>query len=402
MADAPPPLPGARDLFELDPDVAHLNHGSFGATPAAVRAARRVLIDEHDRDPLQFVTQGLAERLTLARRALGDFVGAPPGSTALVANATTGTALVLHSLGLEAGDEIVVTDHGYAAVMLAVHELRARLGVRVVTVGVPLRIGPDGDSAGADDADSTDDATVAAVLGAVTARTRLVIVDQVSSATAQAHPVRRLADELRPAGVPLLVDAAHAPGMLPDPAGIGADFWVGNLHKWGFAPAGAALLAVSEPWRNRMVPWVVSHAQPAGFPSRLESQGTRDYSPWLAAPTGLELFERYGAGPIRRHNEQLARYGQQVIAHELGLPADRLPEAGPGISMRLLPLPRDSETAYDQVWAESFRDRIRTELSTWVNVFGWNGRGYLRISAQIYNEPAEYERLAIGLRRLLG
>lgn len=393
MADAPLPLTGARDLFDLDPEVAHLNHGSFGATPTAVRAARRALIDEHDRDPLQFITQGLAERLTLARRALGDFVGAEPGSTALVANATTGTALAMNSLGLGAGDEIVLTDHGYAAVTLAVDELRARLGVRVVTVPVPLRTsGQDG----------ADEAVVAALLDAVTARTRLVIVDQVSSATAQAHPVRRLADALRPTGVPLLVDAAHAPGMLPEPAAIGADFWVGNLHKWGFAPAGTAVLAVAERWRPSMVPLVVSHSQPAGFPSSLEWQGTRDYSPWLAAPIGLELFEQYGATAIRQHNEQLARYGQRVIGDELGLPPDQLPEAGPGISMRLLPLALGDAVRYDQAWAEAFRDRIRTELSTWVNVFGWNGRGYLRISAQLYNEPAEYERLAIGLRRLLG
>jgi isopenicillin-N epimerase len=393
MVDAPAPLPGACELFQLDPGVAHLNHGSFGATPVAVRAARRELIDEFDTDPLRFMAQGLSERVAAARQPLSEFVGALPGSAALVTNATTGTALALRAVSLRAGDEILVTDHGYPAVTLALHELRQRLGVRVVTAEVPLRTSDNLD---------TDDATVAAVLAAVTPRTRLAIVDQISSATAQAHPVARLAGDLRAAGVPLLVDGAHAPGMLPDPAAIGADFWVGNLHKWGFAPAGTALMSVGDRWRDRMVPLVVSHAEPDGFPTRLEHQGTRDYSAWIAAPTGLALFERYGAEQIRRHNQQLAQHGQLVVAQTLGLPEDRLPDPGPAVSMRLLPVQTGSGTIYDRAWAESLRDRIFTELSTWVNVFSWNGRGFLRISAQIYNKPADYERLAIGLRRLLG
>ncbi|GAA1411406.1 aminotransferase class V-fold PLP-dependent enzyme [Catellatospora coxensis] len=386
IGDPPAPLDGARELFALDPAVAHVNHGSFGAVPPPVRAARQRLIDEHDANPTRFVTSRLWQRVAAAREVTAEFCGADPAGTAFVANATTGTAIVLAAVAPGAGDEIVVTDHGYHAVELAVDEQRRRHGVRVVTAPVEL---------GASEAD-----TVAAVLDRVGPRTRLVIVDQVSSATAQRHPVHALADALRERGVPLLVDGAHAPGMLDRPvAGLAADFWVGNLHKWAYAPPGSALLQVAPDWRERMVPLVVSHSQPDGFPLFLEQQGTLDHSPWLAAPVGLDVFGRYGFATIQRHNVALAAYGQRVIGEALGLDPDALPDPGPEVPMRLLPLP--ASAARDFTETAALRTRISVELGAEPNVMWWRERPYLRISAQIYNTAADYERLAAGLPGLL-
>ncbi|WP_144118974.1 aminotransferase class V-fold PLP-dependent enzyme [Catellatospora sichuanensis] len=386
IGDPPAPLDGARELFALDPAVAHVNHGSFGAVPVPVRQARQRLIDEHDANPTRFVTADLWERVAAARAAAAAFCGADPAGSAFVANATTGTALVLAAVAPGEGDEIVVTDHGYHAVELAVDDQHRRRGVRVVTVPVEL---------GASEAD-----TVAAVLDRVGPRTRLVIVDQVSSATAQRHPVHTIAAALRDRGVPLLVDGAHAPGMLARPvAGLAADFWVGNLHKWAFAPPGTALLQVAPDWRDRMVPLVVSHSQPDGFPLFLEQQGTLDHSPWLAAPAGLDVFDRYGFDTIQRHNVALAAYGQRVLGQALGLDPDALPEPGPEVPMRLLPLPTGAARGFADTAA--LRTRISVELGVEPNVMWWRDRAFLRISAQIYNSAADYERLAAGLPGLL-
>ncbi|WP_155372110.1 aminotransferase class V-fold PLP-dependent enzyme [Catellatospora vulcania] len=386
IGDPPAPLDGARDLFALDPAVAHLNHGSFGAVPVPVRAARQRLIDEHDANPTRFVTAGLWERVAAARGASAAFCGADPAGSAFVANATTGTALVLAAVAAGEGDEIVVTDHGYHAVELAVDDQHRRRGVRVVTAPVEL---------GASEAD-----TVAAVLDRVGPRTRLVIVDQVSSATAQRHPVHTIAAALREQGVPLLVDGAHAPGMLDRPvAGLTADFWVGNLHKWAFAPPGTALLQVAPDWRDRMVPLVVSHSQPDGYPLFLEQQGTLDHSPWLAAPAGLALFDRFGFEAIQRHNVALAAYGQRVIGQALGLDPATLPDPGPEVPMRLLPLPAGA--VRDITETAALRTRISVELGVEPNVMWWRDHAFLRISAQIYNTAADYDRLAAGLPALL-
>jgi isopenicillin-N epimerase len=380
------PLAGAAAQFALDPGVAHLNHGAFGAVPERVRAERLRITAEHDANPTRFVVSELAPRVEAARQRYAAFLGADPELCALVPNATSGTAIALNSLGLGSGDEIVITDHSYNAVTLAVHDQAARFGAKVVTAAVGLGL-------------STSD-SVAAVLAAVTERTRCVIVDAVSSATAQRHPVGALAVALRAMGIPFIVDAAHAPGMLPRPlSGVDPDFWVGNLHKWAFAPGGTALLRVTPAWRDKLRPLAVSHNLPDGFPLHLEMQGTVDYSPWLAGVAGLDLFTEYGEDEIQRHNSEVAAYGQQVIADALEVDPANRPYPGDDVSMRIIPLPAGLVTDYPA--AAALRQRIATELRTEVAINPFRGQGWLRVCAQIYNTPADYERLAGALPALL-
>jgi isopenicillin-N epimerase len=379
----PNPIPGARLLFSLDPAVAHLNHGSFGAVPIGVQRAQQRLRDEMEANPLRFFAVGLAERIAHTRRHLATFLGADPEGSALVGNTTTGVALVLGSLDPRPGDEIVTTEHGYGSVRIAVDDLCDRTGA--VHRIAPLPPAP------------TDDQVVDAVTGVVTGRTRLVIVDQITSATARLFPVARIAAALRPADVPVLVDAAHVPGQLPvDVTGLGADFWVGNLHKWAYAPRGTALFTVAARWRERIRPLVVSWEQEAGFPGRLEWQGTLDYTPWLAAPTGLFTLRTVGVDRVRAHNLDLVDYGQRVVGAALG--AD-LPPAAPGVAMRIVPLPPGHATDRDS--ARALRQRIADELSVEVNISAFQGRGLLRLCAQVYNRAEEYDRLAERLPALL-
>jgi isopenicillin-N epimerase len=292
-------------------------------------------------------------------------------------------ALVLGSLDLRTGDEIVTTEHGYGAVRLAVDAACARTGAVHRTVPLPLV--------------PTDDEVVAAITQAVTGRTRLVIVDQVTSPTARLFPVARVVAALRPNGVPVLVDAAHVPGQLPvDVADIGADFWVGNLHKWAYAPRGTALFAVAPGWRERIRPLVVSWEQEAGFPASVEWQGTLDYTPWLAAPTGLFTLRTLGVETVRSHNSGLADYGQRVVAAALGVDA---PAGGPGLAMRIVPLPPGLATDLDS--AAELRRRIADGLGFEVAVNPYRGQGLLRLSAQVYNRAEEYDRLAQRLPTFL-
>jgi isopenicillin-N epimerase len=379
----PNPIPGGRLLFSLDPAVAHLNHGSFGAVPLSVQRAQQRLRDEMESNPLRFYAVGLTDRIAYTRRHLAGFLGADPDGSALVANTTTGVALVLGSLGLREGDEIVTTEHGYGAVRIAVEAACVRTGVVHRTVPLPLT--------------PTDDEVVAGITAAVTGRTRLVIIDQLTSPTARLFPVARVVAALRPAGTPVLVDAAHGPGHLPvNVSDIGADFWVGNLHKWAYAPRGTALLAVAQAWRDRIRPLVVSWEQEAGFPTRVEMQGTLDYTPWLATPTGLFTLRTLGVETVRAHNAGLAEYGQRVVAAALGVDA---PAGAPGVAMRIVPLPRGLAT--DLAAATGLRQRIADELGFEVSVNAFRGQGLLRLSAQVYNRADEYDRLAERLPAFL-
>ncbi|MGI5178334.1 aminotransferase class V-fold PLP-dependent enzyme [Dactylosporangium sp. CA-152071] len=392
---APEPIPGARLLFSNDAAVAQLNHGSFGLVPIPVQRAQQRLRDEVEANPPRFFSVGLEERIAHVRRHLAAFVGADPDLTALVDNATTGTSTVLAALGgggdggdggsLGSGDEIVTTDHGYGAVDLAVDAFCRRTGASRRVARMPLA--PD------------DDAAVDAVLDAVTGRTRLVVVDHITAATARVLPVRRIVEAVRGrAGerAAVLVDAAHAPGILPDPvAGIDADFWVGNLHKWAYAPRGTALLSVAPRWRERLQSLVVSWNQDAGFPDSLEWLGARDYTPWLAAPTGLFVLRSLGLDAVHRHNTALAEHGQALLAEALG-------EAVPprtGLPMTVVPLPQGAVT--EPAAATALRRRISDELATEVGLAAWRGRGYLRLSAQVYNREDDFQRLVEGLPKLL-
>jgi isopenicillin-N epimerase len=386
---APPPaLPGARLLFSLDPAVAHLNHGSFGAVPIPVQRAQQRLRDEVDANPMRFFTQGILDRVVHTRRYLASFVGADPDGCALVPNATAGASIVLQSMRLRAGDEVLLTDHAYGAVGLAVRRECRRTGATARTVAVPVT--------------ATQPEVVARITAALRpGRTRLLVVDQITSPTARLVPVEDIVRAAREREVLVFVDGAHAPGMLPlDVDAIGADFWVGNLHKWAFAPRGTALLAVTPDWRRRIDPLAVSWEQEAGFPLNVEWQGSMDYTGWLAAPTGLFVLRTLGVDAVRAHNAALAAYGQRVVGDALGLaPADRPQPGGPAMSMRLLPLPSGLATTFPE--ATALRLLIADKLATETQIAAWGGRGWLRLSAQVYNRPEEYERLAERLPALL-
>ncbi|SNT64711.1 isopenicillin-N epimerase [Asanoa hainanensis] len=384
----PTPIPGARLLFSLDPGVAHLNHGSFGAVPINVQRAQQRLRDEVESNPLRFFDRGFFDRIAHTRRHLATFLGADPDRTALVGNATTGIAIALQSLRLRPGDEILTTSHGYGSISYAVERECARTGATAGLVTLPLR--------------ASETEVVARIRAALRPdRTRLLIVDQVTSSTAYQLPVATIATVAARLGVAVLVDGAHAPGMLPvEVDRIGADFWVGNFHKWAYAPRGTAVLSVAERWVDQIEPLVVSWLQPKGFPDNVEFQATLDYTPWLAAPVGLFTLRGLGIDRVREHNAALAAYGQRVIGTALGLTPEELPDpGGPDVPMRLLPLPEGVATT--QPDAVTLRERISDELKTEVSLNAWNGRGWLRICGQVYNQAAEYDRFAERLPSLL-
>ncbi|GAA4591932.1 isopenicillin-N epimerase [Actinoplanes octamycinicus] len=386
--DPPRPIPGARLLFSLDPAVSYLNHGSFGALPFSVQRAQQRLRDEMELNPMRFFGPGLVDRVVHTRRHLAAFLGADPDGSALITNTTAAVSLVLQSAGLGPSDEVLLTDHAYGAVAMAVRRECRRTGATARTVAVPLGAsGPE---------------IISRVRSALRpGRTRLLIVDQLTSATATLLPVTQIVAAARAQGIPVLVDAAHVPGMLPvDVSAIGADFWVGNLHKWAWAPRGTSLLTVAPEWRRRIEPLVVSWDHDQGFPLAVESQGTLDYTPWLAAPAGIFAMRTLGLDAIREHNAALAAYGQRVVGGALGLaPADLPDPGGPGVSMRIVPLPSGVATTHPE--AHALRQHLADKLSVEVAVHAWGGRGLLRLSAQIYNQPDDYHLLAERLPTLL-
>ncbi|MFJ3876541.1 aminotransferase class V-fold PLP-dependent enzyme [Streptomyces sp. NPDC090077] len=367
---APPAYPGGPGLFRLDPAVAHLNHGSYGAVPLPVQEAQEALRAEAHADPDAFFF-ALPDRLAAARTRIAARLGTDPDGLAFISNATEGANLAFEAVPLSDGDEVLVTDHGYGTVTAA-----AARCARVTTVALDPHL-PD------------EDAVRETVLAALTPRTKAVLLDHVSSPTARLIASPRLLAELSERGITTVVDGAHTPGMLAEPVAAGADFWFGNLHKWGYAPSGTALLAVAPAHRARVRSLSPSWQDHLGYPRSVEFRATADYTGWLAAPEGLDLIERLGADGVRAHNEALAAYGAALLARIPGLTP--LPHT-PGLAMRSLLLPPG--TAETQDAAAALREEIAAKARIRTLVWARPGGGGIRVCGQLYNRAEEYERLA--------
>jgi isopenicillin-N epimerase len=373
-----------RGRWLLDPEVAHCNHGSFGAVPADVLAAQDKIRRQMAVNPMRWFLRELPELVTAARAEVAAFVGADADDLAFVSNVSAGVSAITQSLQLSSGDEVLSSDHAYGAVSYALDRLSARTGARRVVASIPYY--------------SSDDEVVAAFAEHCTERTRLVVVDQVTSATARRFPVEDVARLAHQVGARVLVDGAHAPGMLAlDVPGLGADFWVGNLHKWACAPAGSGALWVAPQWRQEILSLIVSWSEPDGYPSSFDSVGTDDLSAWLATPEALHLLGSLGWDRVRAHNEALVGWAQSKVAEILGLPPREL-RHDPGLSMALLLLPHGTADSLEE--ARKLREQM-AQLGVEMAMGSWNGRGTVRLSAQVYNKPSDYERLAIGLRDLM-
>ena len=370
-----------RALWCLDPSIAYLNHGSYGACPRAVLERQRSLQLEMEREPVDFLSRELPGRLQSARSALARFVGAETADLVFVPNATTAVNAVLRSLEFAPGDEVLATSHTYAACRNALDDVASRTGARVVTAPLPFPV-------------RSDDELIAAVMACVSPRTRLALLDHVTSPTALVLPIARLVRELRALDIETLVDGAHAPGMVPLALGeLGAAYYTGNAHKWLCAPKGAAFLHVRSDRQRELHPTVISHGYGAGLQAEFDWIGTFDPSAWLCVPAAIDYLGTLlpGGWPkLMAINRGLALEARADLCESLGIDPP-CPESMIG-SMASVVLPRAaSGAAASRLEGDAltgwFRDR---GVETWLSRRPFN---LLRVSAQLYNSIAQVHRL---------
>jgi isopenicillin-N epimerase len=385
--------------WQLDPSVRHLNHGAFGAVPKAVAEHQAQIRSDIGSNPTRYLARDLEPELDDARAVLAAFVGSAPEAIAWVRNATTGVNAVLQmfSRRLSHGDEIVVTDHEYNACRNVLDVVALRTGAVIREVAVPFPVGEP-------------DQVFSAVLSGVTERTRLMVIDHITSQSAILMPVERVVAEVEAAGIPVLVDGAHGPGMVSlDLDALGASFYVGNCHKWLCAPHGAAFLRVSDTYRGEIEPVVISHGwndprqDRDRFRRLFDWTGTDDPSAVLSVPTAIETIAKARPGgwqQVMASNRALALAGRGIVLDRLGLEAP-VPDEMVG-SMATVILP-PSETAalgiIDPLTAEIFESH-RIEVPVFSFPRG-SGR-VVRLSAHLYNTSDDYEALADALETHLG
>ncbi|MEA3184934.1 MAG: isopenicillin-N epimerase, partial [Ilumatobacteraceae bacterium] len=308
-----------RSEWLLDPDVTYLNHGTVGVTPRRVLNRQREIIEEIERQPAKFMLRELADpegtsatpsRLRVAATEVAAFVGVDGEDLVFVDNITSGANAVLRSFPFATGDEIAVTNLGYGGVTNTASYVARTIDGTLRTIDLPQPGVEPGEF-------------VEAIADGLGDRTRLLVVDHMTAATAMVLPLAEIAALCHERGVLVLADGAHAPGNIAvDIDSLGVDWYVANLHKWAWAPRSAGLLWAAKQHQGYLHPTVISWGLDHGIAAEFDLPGTRDPSAFLAAPFAIDLLGELGGADgvaaIYHHNHDLAWWAGQYLADRWG------------------------------------------------------------------------------------
>jgi len=380
-------MPPLRDLFHLQPDVAFLNHGSFGACPRPVFETYQAWQLELERQPVEFLGRRFGGLMRRAREALGAFVGAHADDLVYVPNTTTGLNLIARSLDLKPGDEVLTTDHEYGALDRTWRFVCSKRGARYMRQPLPLPI-------------ESQEQVVEAIWSGVTPRTRVLFISHITSPTALILPITELIGRAQTAGIISVVDGAHAPGQLAlDLQTLGVDFYVGNCHKWMMAPKGSAFVFARREMQLLLEPLVVSwgwqsdNPGPSRFVDEQEWQGTRDIAAYLSVPAAIQFMQAHNWPAVRGACHELVRYARRMITELTELEPISPDAAAWFAQMAAFPLPACE--------GDVLQRRLHAEFGVEIPITMWNAWCLVRISAQGYNTQSDVDRLVEALTRLL-
>jgi isopenicillin-N epimerase len=368
----------ARDAWRLDPAFAYLNHGGFGVTPEVVFAEQDRWRARIERNPTHFLTFEVEEALRAALVPVAKALGAAVEEVVFVENATTGLNAVLRSLDFEPGDAILITSLSYPAIRKAAYYAASRCGARVIEAEIPLPL--------ADEA-----ALLRAVAAKLNIRTRLAIFDHIASHSALVLPAAELTRLAHEAGARVMIDGAHAPGQIPlDIAALGADWYVGNLHKWYFAPRSCGFLWASKPMQPVTHPLAISHGYGDGFHAEFQWTGTRDVTPALATPAAIDFHNSLGGAALMARNAALAREAAMLLAQRWRTEPIGPLEGFAAMATVRLPLADEPSGARANALMRELSERHRISAA----VVALGSALWVRVAAQAYNAIADYERLS--------
>lgn len=384
--------------WEIDRDIIFLNHGSFGACPVPVLQKQNEYRKQMEAEPVRYVLRKLEDDLWKSKESLAGFVGAKAADIAFVNNATVGVNTVLNSLPFNEGDELITTNHGYGACNNAMKWFAEKAGAKMVIAEVPFPV-------------STPEEVTAAVLRSVTPRTRLVMIDHITSPTGIIFPVKEMVAALKEKGIDTLIDGAHAPGMLDlNIDSIGAAYYTGNCHKWICSPKGSAFLHVRKDRQYLIHPMVISHTYDKKVGDKLWSShffwsGTTDFTAYLCVKDAIEFMATLFPGgwkELQEYNHSLTLRARKYISEKLNLPLPA-PESMIG-TLSAIPIGKGEIPSVTFNSVSDPQEKLWKDFNIEVPVFVWNNadpRCWLRISVQAYNSMEQYAYLTEAVKKVI-
>jgi isopenicillin-N epimerase len=378
-----------KQHFLLDPEIHFLNHGSFGSTPKPVFEAYQSWQIRLERQPVKFLGREYDSLLKESRQALGAYLNADADDLAYIPNATHGVNIIAHSLDLQAGDEILTTNHEYGACDYTWDFVCGKVGAKYIHQHISLPV-------------HSEEEIVEQFWRGVTPRTKVVYLSHITSPTALRLPVEKICQRAREVGIMSIIDAAHSPGQLAvDLQALGADVSTGNCHKWMLSPKGAAFLHVRRESQPIVEPLIVSwgyNTMPetttgSRFIDILQWTGTKDPAAVLSVPAAIQFMQEHGWQDVRVECHALLRTAIEKVCDL----TDLLPlyplDSDFYSQMAIAPLP--------QCNLAQLKSRLYDEFKIEVPLTQWQDRQFIRISIQGYNTLEDVDALVDALRVLL-
>lgn len=372
-------------LWNIRADTTYLNHGSFGPPSRPVVEARLQWQEQLDLQPMEVFVRQQETALLAARDRLASWLSTDSSNLAFVDNATWAMNVVAHSFPLQPGDRVVLTDHEYGAVERIWQRAAGRSSAEVVQATLPGYF-------------SDAQQVVDAILQACDARTRLIVVSQITSPTAITLPVKLLCEQARRRGIVVCIDGPHALVQLDlslDELGCG--FYTASCHKWLSAAFGSGFLYVAPEFHSLiespLLSWGrIPPSEPVAWHDEFLWLGTRDNSAFLTVPVAIDVFEQIGLENFRDHSHSLAQYARDRLEKDLGCKS--LVEDDPAwyMSMAHLELPlSDASRLQQQLWQQ---------FQVEVPIICWQDRWFIRVSCHLYNDESQLDKLIGALKSL--
>lgn len=374
-----------KDWFLLDPDITFLNHGSFGACPKPVFADSQNWQRKLEKQPIQFMTEILYDGLKKSRESLSKFVGCHDDEIIFFSNPTTAVTNVIHNLDLKSGDEILMTNHEYGALVRAWKEWGNSKGVIIKQQEISFPL------------DSKLD-FIDSFWAGVTEKTKVIFISHITSSTALIFPIKEIIERAKIKGIITIIDGAHVPAHIPlNISGLGCDFYTGACHKWMCGPKGSSFLFVKKEHQEWIKPLVVSWGKdgddpgPTEFLQNFNWQGTRDMSSFLSIPIAIDFYKK----EIRNYQENCKKLIQNVYCEfQLVFNNEPISSGGDWLGQMVShPLPDNISQDLKQILLQDYKIEIP--------VFNWNETQYIRISIQVYNSQKDVELLMSALRSII-
>jgi isopenicillin-N epimerase len=366
-----------KNLFQLNPEVVFLNHGSFGACPKPVMEEYLTWQRKMEFQPVEFLGRNHASLLKTSREKLSEFLQASPDDLVYVSNATTALNIIAWSIDLKPGDEVLGTNLEYGAMDRMWELICLHKGAKYIKVQIDLPI-------------KSEELFVEAFMRQVNGRTKVIFASMITSSTALYLPLYKLCRIANSQGIISVIDGAHVPGQFPVQLDISPfDFFAGNCHKWMFAPKGTAFLYAKKNVQHLIKPLIISWGKEidtlnnSDFINDMEYLGTRDISGFLTVPLCVSFLDEYLNQNARAQIYDLLIYAKDGMELILKTPkiVDSLERC---IQMYAHQLP-------ENVDGKMLKQKLYDDFKIEIPVSNQNGKQFIRISLQIYNIRSEVD-----------